>query len=213
MRASAAVVSIGALGAGLDDGAGDAARMAFLAEQEDDVGEIALAGRGDDIGSARAVLRHPHVERAVETEREAALGLVELHRRHADIEHNAIDLVVAAFSRNGIEIGKAVFDQSQPALRLLHHIGPAGDGGLIAVDTDHLAVRGGENRRAVTAGAESTRQCRCRRRARSGIRAPARRAPARAGPHCRRSGMGGRAIPWLYGRRANDPANDCAPPS
>jgi hypothetical protein len=62
---------------------------------------------------------------------------------------------VTAFARDVIEVGKAVFDQSQPPLRRLHHIGAGGDSGLVTVDTDHLAVRGSENRRAVTAGAES----------------------------------------------------------
>ena len=37
------------------------------------------------------VAAHAHVERAVETEREAALGLIELHRGHADVEHDAVD--------------------------------------------------------------------------------------------------------------------------
>ena len=35
--------------------------------------------------------RHAHVERAVALEREAALGLVELHRGDADVEHDAVD--------------------------------------------------------------------------------------------------------------------------
>ena len=41
----------------LHDGAGDGARMALLAEQEDDVGEIALARGVDHIGGARALRR------------------------------------------------------------------------------------------------------------------------------------------------------------
>ena len=57
------------------DGAGDGARMPLLAELEDDVGEIALGGLRHHVGGARAFAAHPHVERAVEPEREAALGL------------------------------------------------------------------------------------------------------------------------------------------
>ena len=38
-------------------------------------------------------LAHPHVERTVEPEREAALGLIELHRGNADIHHDAVDRV------------------------------------------------------------------------------------------------------------------------
>ncbi len=110
-------------------------------------------------------LRHPHVERTVEAERKSALGLVELHRRDADIEHHAVDLVVAAFAGDIIEIGEAVFDQSQPALRRLHHVGAAGDRGLVAVDADHLAVGGGEDRARCSRRRRRCRRYRCRRRA------------------------------------------------
>ena len=41
--------------------------------------------------------RHAHVERAVGAEREAAIGLVELHRGDADVEHDAIDLRLGKF--------------------------------------------------------------------------------------------------------------------
>ena len=75
---------------GRDDGEGDAARMALLAELEDDIGEIALARLRHHVGGARAVDAHAHVKRPVEPEREAALGLVELHRGHAEIEHDAV---------------------------------------------------------------------------------------------------------------------------
>ena len=77
--------------AGGDDGARDAARMALLAELEDDVGQIALGCLRHHVGGARPLGAHAHVERAVEPEREAALGLVELHRGHAEIEHDAVD--------------------------------------------------------------------------------------------------------------------------
>ena len=69
-----------------DDGAGDGAGVALLAERLDDVGEIALGRRRDHIGGGRAGVAHAHVERTVEPEREAALGLVELHRGDAEIE-------------------------------------------------------------------------------------------------------------------------------
>ncbi len=61
------------LRARLDDGAGDGARMTLLAEQENDIGEIALARAGDDIGRARALAAHAHVERPVEAEGKSAL--------------------------------------------------------------------------------------------------------------------------------------------
>ena len=78
------------------DGAGDRAGMALLAERRDDGGEIALGGARHHVGGARPVAAHAHVERTVEAEGEAALGLVELHRGDAEIEHDAVDGVVAA---------------------------------------------------------------------------------------------------------------------
>ncbi len=43
----------------------------------------------------RAVVAHPHVERAIETEREAARRLVKLHRGNAEIEGDAVDALDA----------------------------------------------------------------------------------------------------------------------
>ena len=116
MSASALVLSIGASLARRDDGAGDRAGMPLLAKLEDDVGEIALGCPRHHIGGARPLAAHPHVERPVEPEREAALRLVELHRRDADIEHDAVDLLVSEFLRHLIEPGKAVFGDGQAAV-------------------------------------------------------------------------------------------------
>ena len=75
--------------------------------------------RVDDVGGARAVAAHAHVERAVEAEREAALGRVELHGGDAEIEHDAVDRLDAGVARHSVEIGEAIFDQRQaPARRL-----------------------------------------------------------------------------------------------
>src|SRR5215831_17039594 len=81
--------------AGFDNRARDRPRMPLLAERGDDGGEIAFAGASDDVSRARAVAPHPHVERAVEPERKTALRLVELHRRHAEIENDTIDRGIA----------------------------------------------------------------------------------------------------------------------
>ena len=130
------------------------ARMALLAELEDDVGEIALGRLRHHVGGARAVAAHAHVERAVEPEREAALGLVELHRGHAEIEHDAVDRGVAEFLRDAIERGEALLDQRQPAAGRLDQTGAVRDRALVAVDADDLRIGGGEDRAAVAAGAE-----------------------------------------------------------
>ncbi len=129
--------------------------MTLFAEQKNDVGEIALFGVSDDIGRARAVAAHAHVERAVEAEREAALRRVELHRRDAEIEHDAIDGIGAGLARDSIQIGELIFDQGQTSLRRVDHAGTARDGGLVAVDPDYPAVRGGEDRARIPPCAES----------------------------------------------------------
>ena len=67
-------------------------------------------------------MAHPHVERAAETKREAALGLVELHRGHPDIHHDAIDRIEALRGANFGKMGKPVLDQGQPAARLVDEI-------------------------------------------------------------------------------------------
>src|SRR6476659_2339108 len=51
-----------------DDGARDGARVTLLPEDENDIGEIALTRLVDDIGSARALASHAHVERAIKAE-------------------------------------------------------------------------------------------------------------------------------------------------
>ena len=102
-----------------DDGARDAARVALLAEDIDDVGELGLGSLRDHVGCGRAVTGHPHVERTVEAKREAAPGLVELHRGDADIHHHAVDGFDTLRGADLGEVGEAVLHQGQPAGRLI----------------------------------------------------------------------------------------------
>ena len=93
---------IGKLGGGIDrprrdNRAGDATRFRLFAIKVDDIGNFGLVRRIDEICRTFARLAHPHIERAVFLERKAAIGLVDLHRRYADIEHHGIDLLHAAF--------------------------------------------------------------------------------------------------------------------
>ena len=104
------------------------AGMTLLAEDVDDVGEIGLGGLRDHVRRGRAVMAHPHVERAVEPERKAALGLVELHRGDADIHHDAVDRIDALRGADFGEIGEAILDQGQPAVRAVDQIEAAGNG-------------------------------------------------------------------------------------
>ena len=99
-------------------------------------------------------MAHPHVERAAEPEREAALGLIELHRGNADVHHDAIDGGGAFRGADLGEVGEAVLDQGQPAVRPVDQIEPAGNRRPVAVDADDAGSRDIEDRAAVAAGAE-----------------------------------------------------------
>src|SRR5258705_10923417 len=125
---------------GTHDGTGDRAGVTFFAERLDDRGKVPIAGAGDDICRARTVAAHAHVERAVEAEREATGGFVELHRRHADVEHDAVDSVMAAGTRHDFEIGEAVLNQDQTPFRARNNVEAAGNRPLVAVDADDVAV-------------------------------------------------------------------------
>ena len=138
-----------------DDGARDTARMTLFTQDENDIGEVALARRVDDIGRARARTRHAHVERPVETEREAALRGIELHGGDAEVEHHAVDFRETGVARDVVEIGETIFDQRQPAARRLHQVRTQRDGALVAIDADHLAVGRGQDGARIAAGAES----------------------------------------------------------
>ena len=128
--------------------------MTLLAEDVDDVGEIGLGGPGDDIRRGRTVMSHPHVERAVEAERKTAAGLIDLHRGHPDIHHHAVDGAYALRGANLGEIGEAVLDQGQPAIRSVDEVKTSGDGGAVAIDADHARIGRIENGPAVAARAE-----------------------------------------------------------
>ena len=113
--------------AGSDDGAGNGAGMALLAERRDDGGKVALGCRGHDIGRGRSVAAHAHVEGTIAAEGKSALGLVELHRGDAEVEDDAVDRVVSAALRHRLQIGESVLDQHQPAAGVLRQLGSARD--------------------------------------------------------------------------------------
>ena len=62
---------------------------------------------------------HPHVERAVMAEREAALGFVELERRDAEIERDAVGLADAVLREQSLHLGEAAMHQREPAAESL----------------------------------------------------------------------------------------------
>ena len=64
-----------------DDGARDASRELFLAQPVQRIRELALRGAREPLGRGlTGLVVHPHVERPVLHETEAAIGFVELRR-------------------------------------------------------------------------------------------------------------------------------------
>ena len=84
--------------------------MTLLAEQAEDAREIAGLEAVDDVGGTWACLRHAHVERPVGAEGEAPLGLVDLHGRHADVEHDAV-----GFGDCFVEMRERAMHEPKPA--------------------------------------------------------------------------------------------------
>jgi len=84
----------------------------------------------------------------------AARRLVELHGGDADIHHDAVHGIKTLRGANLGQMGEAILDQRQPAAGLLDQIEPAGNGVAVAVDANHPATAGLENRTAIAAGAE-----------------------------------------------------------
>ena len=75
----------------LDDRPRDASRVPFLAEFVDHVRQRSFIGGRQHVGRRRAARAvHPHVERLVPPEAEAAIRRVELHRRDAEIGQHTV---------------------------------------------------------------------------------------------------------------------------
>ncbi len=126
----------------------------LFAENGDDACQVAGCRGRDHIRRACAFASHPHVERTVEAEREAAFGLIELHRRDADIHHDTVDRVAPLRAADVREVGESIFHQDQPSVGAIDEVEARGDRRAVAVDANYLRTGHRENRAAVTAGAK-----------------------------------------------------------
>jgi hypothetical protein len=126
----------------------------FLTIAADDLRQFTDRCARDESGRALAARRiHPHVERAVVAKRESARRILELGRRHAEIEQHAVD----AIDRERIEhVGQ--FGEPRAAEREARVADRTrcGFGVRIAVDRDEPAAGGElrEDRARVAATAE-----------------------------------------------------------
>ena len=141
---------------GGEDGAGDAPREALLAVKKDNVGERRLGQRIDEIRRRRPLPLHPHVERPVGTEGQAASGIVELRRGRAEVEGDAGDIGNPECGQQLFHVAVAAFDQRQPAGSLRRQGRAAGDRIRVAIDGVDAAAHGLEQGARIAAAAERT---------------------------------------------------------
>ena len=123
----------------------------------------------DEVACGQAFGAHAHVERAVLAEREAALGLVELHGRDAEVEGNPVDRGDAFTFGDLAHLGIAAEDEFQASGEVRFETRGVAGSARVAVDGKHAAARSLEQAAAIAAGAEgSIDEDACRR----GVRAP-----------------------------------------
>src|SRR5690606_24086123 len=146
------------------DRAGDATRLALLAVGPQHVGDLALLGLGQPLGGALAGIGvHPHVERAVAAEAEAALGHVELRRGHAQVEQYPVQPAGGGIPPG--EVGEAAAEDRHARVRpelafgdrnrfgiLVHHQQPSSGAELV----EHAPRMAAAAERAVEVGSIPT---------------------------------------------------------
>ena len=142
------------LGARLDDRPCDGARVVLFAEHRDDGGKIAFRGVRNHVGGADPFATHAHIQRPVVTERESTLGIVDLHRGHADVEQHAVDRRDAEVARDGIERRELLLHQGEAAARCGDEGGSAGDRRRVAIDGDDARRARRQHEAAVAPGAK-----------------------------------------------------------
>src|SRR3546814_17451027 len=106
----------------------------------EDVGDRALGGAVEPVGGAFALLRHAHVERAVGLKGKAACPAIDLHRRYADVEDDAVDRLDAALREQSVDLTEAAADQGEATVRFGDQRLPFGDRVGIAVAGDPLEI-------------------------------------------------------------------------
>ncbi len=123
-----------------DQARGDAARFTFLAEAAEKARQLILRLAVDEVGGRRSVPspRHAHVEGAVAHQGKASFSLVELHRRHAQVQRDAIAGALAQDLGHGRERRRHQADGG--AVGEVGEVGGPGRRGRIAVEGDDLSA-------------------------------------------------------------------------
>ena len=132
---------------------GDPARRPLLAVPIENVGERGLVGLVDQLGGADPLPGHAHVERPVGGEGEAALRILELVRRQAEIEHDAVETRDARIAEQLRHVAEAAGEHGEPGFPGGQPAPPC-DRGRVAVEREHATGAGRQDRPGVAAGAE-----------------------------------------------------------
>ena len=94
-------------GTGRDNGAGDPAGRTLFAVAPEHTGNLRFVGCIEPVGCRHAAPRiHPHVEGPVARKAKPAGRILELGRRDADIEQDAVHASVKAFRRKHVAQGR-----------------------------------------------------------------------------------------------------------
>src|ERR1700730_9146419 len=133
---------------------GDTAGRTFLAEMVKNIGQGRFPGGIDKVRGSRPLAVHAHIERAVGLEGKAARRVVDLHGRHAYVEHSAVERKKPTLPRRLVEPCKSLLYKTKPPLRFGHEAGSAGNCGRVAIERETLGVGLGEQSLRVAAGAE-----------------------------------------------------------
>ncbi len=135
---------------------GDAAGEPLVAVSTDDAGQLLFGVAVDDVGGRpRLVAVHPHVERAFLAVREPAIGVVELGRRHAEVEQRAADLVDAVVVERLGELVETASARATRSANSARRASAAVERLVVLVDAEDVdVVARAQQRRAVAAAAE-----------------------------------------------------------
>ena len=78
-----------------------------------------------------------------------------MHGRHADVEHNAVEIKKATLPRRLVESSKSLLYKAKPPPRFGDEPGSAGNCGRVAIERENLGIGPGEQSLRIAAGAES----------------------------------------------------------
>ena len=130
--------------AAANDPGGDTTRETLLAELPQHPCQGLLVVGVDDVGRGeRRIGVHPHVQRGVGGVGEAARGAVQLHRRHAEVEQDAMHLAcpVTGFGEHALDPVVAGAHQHDPVTELRQPLACDPQGVGVAVEPDQPKAR------------------------------------------------------------------------